>query len=101
MSQQTEYFLALDLCYILTETKKVRGLSTVDEFTNFFRAMVNLRKEATFPFAMRPSNMSEDTAPDWTKEIGGLRAAKETIEDMFGITQQFSCFFNKNSHRLS
>jgi hypothetical protein len=63
--------------------------------------MVISRKEANFPMAMRPSNMSEDTAPDWITEIGGLRLAKETIEDMFGITQQFSCFFNKNSHRLS
>ncbi len=93
--------MASDLCYILEETKKTRVISSVDQFVNLFKAMVISRKEATFPMGMRPSNMSEDTAPDWITEIGGLRQAKETIEDMFGITQQFSCFFNKNSHRLS
>lgn len=80
---------------------KAREILTVDQFINFYKATVLARKEATFPLAMRPSNLTEDTAPDWMTEIGGLRAAKDTIEDMFGVTQQFSCFFNKGSHRVS
>jgi hypothetical protein len=31
--------------------------------------------------------------PDWDTEIGGLREAKERIEEIFGITQRYSIFF--------
>lgn len=86
MSNLTEYFQASDFCYLLTEAKKTKGISKVELFINFFKSVVLARKEATFPMAMRPSNLTEDNIPDWTTEIGGLRAAKDTIEDMFGVT---------------
>ena len=37
--------------------------------------------------------------PDWDTEIGGLFQVKEQVEDMFGVTQQFSVFFK--GHRVS
>ena len=34
-----------------------------------------------------------DQAPDWDEEIGGLTEVKETIEEIFGISQKYSIFF--------
>jgi hypothetical protein len=83
----TEYFLASDLSYLLSETLKFQYVTTADDFTLFFKSLVTMRKEISFPASMRPSNMSTDTTPDWTSEIGGLGKAKSIIEDMFGVTQ--------------
>jgi len=86
LSQLTEYFLAEDLCYLSRECMKLSHSSSAEDFTSFFKSLVLTRKETTFPISMRPSSKSEDTAPDWNLEIGGLTRAKEIIEDMFGVT---------------
>ena len=40
-----------------------------------------------------------DNVPDWNTEIGGLLHVKSQVEDMFGVTQQYSVFFK--GHRVS
>jgi len=32
-------------------------------------------------------------APDWEAEIGGLKEPKEKIEEIFGVAQKYSMFF--------
>ena len=34
-----------------------------------------------------------DTAADWDTEIGGLQEAKDRVEEIFGVAQRFSIFF--------
>ncbi len=71
MAQYTEYFLVKDLFY-LWENKDQEFFSLVEKY-----------KEVVFPSAQ---NRADNNFPDWHTEVGGLKDAKQSITEMFGIT---------------
>ena len=76
-------------------TQKIAAPNT--HFETQFEQVVRLYKSNVFPQSMKHD--SEAEVPDWDTEIGGLHQVKEQVEDMFGVTQQFSVFFK--GHRVS
>ena len=94
MAQQTEYFMAKDLVN-LAEDQSLSNPCT--DFAEMFCMAVTDYKKAVFPVTMQQA--SGENVPDWESEIGGLYHVKEQVEDMFGVTQQYSVFFK--GHRVS
>jgi hypothetical protein len=35
----------------------------------------------------------QENVPDWNLDIGGLKAVKQQVEEIFGVTQRYSLFF--------
>jgi len=67
------------------------------DFVETFSLAVTAYKKAVFPETMQQG--AGENVPDWETEIGGLDHVKEQVEDMFGVTQQYSVFFK--GHRVS
>ena len=93
MAQQTEYFLAKDL-YALSQDSRLSQRSQAQSeegFSKNFEQAVIDYKRAVFPDSMQ--QVAGDSVADWETEIGGLKAVKSQVEDIFGVTQRYAAFF--------
>ena len=66
-----------------------------NEFASTFDRVVTDYKRAVFPDTIQQA--SGKNVPDWEKEIGGLGQVKDQVEDIFGVTQQYSVLFKGHS----
>ena len=88
MVNSTEYYRAKDLHSFATWLDKA-SIGYQVEFTEINDWISEYQKQ-NFPNA---NTAISESAPDWDTEIGGLKVAKEKIEEMFGISQKYSIFF--------
>lgn len=79
MAQITEYFVIKDLHFLASQ--RINGLEQFQEIALKYKKQV---------YPQSSKNASEVC---WTKDIGGLKKAKETIVEMFGVTQKYGIFF--------
>lgn len=84
----TEYYKSKDLHSFASWLDKA-SIGYRVEFSEIEGWMAEYQKQ-NFPSA---NTAIAENAPDWDSEIGGLKFAKEKIEEMFGISQKYSIFF--------
>ena len=96
LAQITEYFLCRDLYALavfvaqLRQRKDALKMCDAEAMFKEVEEFVAEHKQKYFP---QCSQDALESAPDWDADIGGLNKVKEVIEEIFGISQKYSIFF--------